>query len=202
MHFGVILLMVSRQLPNRGHTFALLKPDITSNPIILKKVIERIVDEGLLIVGGKRLTLTKEIAGELYKEHEGKFFYNRLITHVCSGPVIALKLTTVPESKNDPVKLWRNLLGPSKLFKNWMENDNSESLRNSFSLSDTRNVGHGSDTILSTERELKIFEPFDLINGELIEKESLINRLIPDLKKMESDIINDGDNNNNDELVD
>uniref|UniRef100_A0A0K0EYG1 Nucleoside diphosphate kinase n=1 Tax=Strongyloides venezuelensis TaxID=75913 RepID=A0A0K0EYG1_STRVS len=194
MHLGVKLSMVSRQLPSRGHTFALLKPDITSNPIILKKVIERIEREGLSIVGGKRLTLSRDEAGKLYEEHKGKFFYNRLITHVCSGPVIALKLTTTNESLDDPVKLWRNILGPSKLFKNWIESGNSESLRNSFSLSDTRNVGHGSDSIHSTERELKIFEPFDLVNDELSEKESIINRLIPDLKEMESDIM-EGDNN-------
>uniref|UniRef100_A0AAF5CWD2 HECT domain-containing protein n=1 Tax=Strongyloides stercoralis TaxID=6248 RepID=A0AAF5CWD2_STRER len=121
---------------------------------------------------------------------------NRWYNFVKDGPVIALKLTTLPESSKDPVKLWRDILGPSKLFKNWMESENSESLRNSFSLSDTRNVGHGSDSLLSTERELKIFEPFDLVNDGFIEKESLVNRLIPDLKKMESDI-KDDDNNNN-----
>uniref|UniRef100_A0A0N4ZYH0 NDK domain-containing protein n=1 Tax=Parastrongyloides trichosuri TaxID=131310 RepID=A0A0N4ZYH0_PARTI len=181
MHLGVIL---SRQSCNRAHTFALLKPDITSNPIILKKVIERIGDEGLLIVGVKRLTMTKKMAGELYKEHKDKFFFKRLITHVSSGPVIALKLTTTNDEE-DPVKLWRNLLGPSKLFKNL--ESNSESLRSCYSLSDTRNVGHGSDSSASTERELKLFEPFDLVDN-YDEKERFLNRLIPDLEEMESNV--------------
>ncbi|KAI1705523.1 nucleoside diphosphate kinase domain-containing protein [Ditylenchus destructor] len=84
-----------------AYTFALLKPDSVSNPLILKHIREAIFQSGMQITKGCRIRMTPAMAAELYSKHEGKFFYGRLIRHVCSGPVIALRLenlTAAPET--------------------------------------------------------------------------------------------------------
>ncbi|KAI1704281.1 nucleoside diphosphate kinase domain-containing protein [Ditylenchus destructor] len=78
-----------------AYTFALLKPDSVSNPLILKHIREAIFQSGMHITKGCRIRMTPAMAADLYAQHEGKFFYGRLIRHVCSGPVIALRLETL-----------------------------------------------------------------------------------------------------------
>uniref|UniRef100_A0AC35TT61 NDK domain-containing protein n=1 Tax=Rhabditophanes sp. KR3021 TaxID=114890 RepID=A0AC35TT61_9BILA len=120
------------------------------------------------------------MAESLYEEHKNKFFYERLITHVTSGDIIALRLGTEDQGV-DPVIAWRRILGPSKLFKHIITHP--DTLRSQFSLSDTRNIGHGSDSTTAINREIAIFEPLNEINGN-----TAITTLIPELEKMIIDI--------------
>lgn len=48
-------------------------------------------------------------------------------------------------------------MGPTKVFKTIYTHP--ESIRGQFGLSDTRNAVHGSDSIESVEKEVKIFFP-------------------------------------------
>ena len=91
-------------------------------------ILDKIKEAGFDIALQKELTLTKEQAGEFYKEHEGKDFYDSLTTHMsryvrtyvpicsesaiywyrtltCSGPMLALCL-----AREDAVAEWRKLL--------------------------------------------------------------------------------------------
>lgn len=69
-----------------------------------------------------------------------------------------------PSQTDEIIKKWRSILGPSKFFKNVfitnepIKNSDFVNLRQYFALSDTRNVGHGSDSIEELEKEIKIFE--------------------------------------------
>lgn len=169
-------------------TLAILKPDAVANPIVLKYIGEAIFKNGLKITKGCRLRLSQEQASQLYSVHASKFFYDRLIRHICSGPVIVMQLSldsenfeeetigffsklfkikTKKNSENPNViviKRWREILGPSKLFANLfkIEGDFKDSdfknIRQFFSVSDTRNVGHGSDSSDECQREYYIFK--------------------------------------------
>lgn len=155
-------------------TFAIIKPHVVSNPVALQKLQDIIADHKFEIIRSKQLKLTEPIANEFYGEHRGKFFYNRLITfmrrcvlikfiflivyklyeiHIfISGEIQALIL-----HKSDAITSWRNLMGPTKVFKTLYSHP--ESIRGQFGLSDTRNACHGSDSVLSVEKEVKIFFP-------------------------------------------
>ena len=57
-------------------TLALIKPDAFSKK---EQIIERIEESGFKIVAGKEIQLSKETAGEFYKEHSEKPFYPTLV---------------------------------------------------------------------------------------------------------------------------
>lgn len=69
-----------------------------------------------------------------------------------SGPLQALIL-----ARHNAIAEWRELMGPTKVFKTIYSHP--DSIRGQFGLSDTRNACHGSDTPESVEREINIIFP-------------------------------------------
>ncbi|XP_076656257.1 nucleoside diphosphate kinase 6 isoform X2 [Halictus rubicundus] len=98
----------------------------------------------------RRTIITSTEAQLFYEEHKGKFFYNRLVTFMCSGPSDIHILTNY-----DAILKWRKLMGPTKVYK--AQYTDPETIRGMFGLSDTRNATHGSDSVQSAEREIAIF---------------------------------------------
>ncbi|VDM40293.1 unnamed protein product [Toxocara canis] len=119
-------------------------------------IFEKIFSSGLRVVGAKRIRLSADDAQRLYAVHRDKFFYERLIRHVTSGPVIVMQLRS---ESDDAIEHWRNLMGPSKLLKS-MEDPKRESLRAQFAISDTRNLVHGADSQQSAVSEMQLFAPY------------------------------------------
>lgn len=187
-------------------TLAILKPDAVANPVVLKFISDSILFNGLKISKGCRLKLSHEQATLLYSIHSTKFFYDRLIRHVCSGPVIVMKLDLRAENESyskgffselfgwekpemvnsnlEAIQRWRRALGPSKLFANWRQiegnfaDSDHNNLRQFFAISDTRNVGHGSDSLEACEREYSIFKnllkPINNPNSELFQLDRFV----------------------------
>lgn len=85
-------------------TLVLIKPDC-----ILRKmsglVITLLESSGLSITHLCRKRLTDEEASSLYKEHEGRWYFDRNIKHVTSDNVIVVKI----EGK-DAVSICRNIV--------------------------------------------------------------------------------------------
>lgn len=69
-----------------------------------------------------------------------------------SGPLSALVL-----AKDNAIKEWRSLMGPTKVLKTIHENP--DSLRGLYGLSDSRNGLHGSDSEESAKRDIEFFYP-------------------------------------------
>ncbi|GFO40743.1 nucleoside diphosphate kinase [Plakobranchus ocellatus] len=133
-------------------TLAILKPDITANPSVLKNVWTRILENGLYFVSSKHMHLSSDEAEEFYAEHRGKFFQNRLVNFMSSGPVWCHILCG-----DDVIGRWRRMLGPTKVLKTVY--DEPESIRGSYGLTDTRNCAHGSDSDATAKREVGFFFP-------------------------------------------
>ncbi|XGW20102.1 hypothetical protein V3C99_003714 [Haemonchus contortus] len=129
-------------------SLVLLKPDIVAHRPLLQQAIRELLDAGIVIDGARKLHLSKEKAQELYGAHKDKFFYPRLVRHVTSGPVIAMRV-------HGDV---RRILGSSRLYP-IPEIGVRSSLRQRFALSDVRNVAHTSDA-KDAQQELALFEPF------------------------------------------
>ncbi|XP_046576015.1 nucleoside diphosphate kinase 6-like isoform X2 [Haliotis rubra] len=133
-------------------TLAILKPDVVAQPHILKEIRSVILQQEFLFVRSKKLILSPTRAKEFYKEHDGKFFLNRLVSFMSSGPIwthILARENAIPE--------WRRIMGPTKVLKTIHEAP--ETIRGRFGLTDTRNCTHGSDSTETAAREIKFFFP-------------------------------------------
>lgn len=144
------------------YTFAMFKPDIASNTIACKVLLDVIRDNGFRIIGIKNTRMNLKLAKEFYSEHECKFFYNRLVTFMSSSPIYALIL-----AKEDAIANWRSLMGGTNVYKQIYFNP--DCLRARFGLSDTRNAVHGSDSEDAFYREASFFFPARLLhkNGDI-----------------------------------
>ncbi|XP_031411658.1 nucleoside diphosphate kinase 6-like [Meleagris gallopavo] len=60
-------------------TLALLKPDTVAHPLVLEAVHETILSNRLLIVRAKELRCGRGQSLRFYREHAGRFFYQRLV---------------------------------------------------------------------------------------------------------------------------
>ncbi len=127
-------------------TFVAIKPDGVQRGLI-GKIITRIEEKGLKITGLKMLSVSKEQAEKHYKEHEGKSFYNDLIKYITSSPIIAM----VVEGEN-VVKTVRQLMGKTN-----PSDAEIGTIRGDYSAEMSFNTIHGSDSIESAEREIKIY---------------------------------------------
>ncbi|XP_056637665.1 nucleoside diphosphate kinase 6 [Diorhabda sublineata] len=137
-------------------TLAIIKPHIIKNPVATSQIRELLISSNFKIIKFLRKTISLKEAEIFYSEHKYKFFYNRLVSFMTSGPSDIMIL-----AKENAVKDWRELMGPTKVFKAQFEAP--KSIRGQFGLSDTRNASHGSDSEDSAKREIKIFFPnFDI----------------------------------------
>ena len=127
-------------------TLVLLKPDAIQRGLA-GRIISRLEDRGLKIVGMKLLQMTDEIAREHYAEHVEKPFFKGLSSFMMSRPIIAMAV----EGKN-AAELVRTTMGatdPQKAAPGTIRADMAQDIG--------RNLIHGSDSPESAARELAIF---------------------------------------------
>uniref|UniRef100_A0A3Q3XDD4 Nucleoside diphosphate kinase n=1 Tax=Mola mola TaxID=94237 RepID=A0A3Q3XDD4_MOLML len=144
-------------------TLAVIKPDAVAHPLMLEALHQRILDDNFVIVRCKDLVWKRQDSERFYAEHSGRFFYQRLVEFMSSGPMRAYIL-----AREDAIRHWRELMGPTKVFR--ARYTSPASLRAQFGLTDTRNTTHGSDSVESAQREISFFFP-DFSMEEWLEKE-------------------------------
>lgn len=105
--------------------------------MIFQKIRDLIIDNDFKIVRSRRMIISYEEAELFYKEHRDKFFYNRLLSFICSGPSDIHILAAY-----DVITKWRYLMGPTKVYQ--AQYIAPDTIRGMFGLSDTRNATHGS----------------------------------------------------------
>ncbi|XP_053572279.1 nucleoside diphosphate kinase 6 [Bombina bombina] len=147
-------------------TLAVIKPDAVAHPIISQAVHQKILNNDFMIVRSKELQWRASDSQSFYLEHKGRFFYQRLVEFMTSGPMRAYIL-----AHEDAIQLWRNMMGPTKVFKARITSP--ESLRGELGLTDTRNTTHGSDSVESASREIQFFFPEFSISHWYQEQEPL-----------------------------
>ncbi|KAM9356358.1 nucleoside diphosphate kinase 6 isoform 2-T2 [Pholidichthys leucotaenia] len=144
-------------------TLAVIKPDAVAHPLILEALHQRILDNNFVIVRCRNLVWRRQDSERFYAEHSGRFFYQRLVEFMSSGPMRAYIL-----AREDAIRHWRELMGPTKVFR--ARYTDPASLRGQFGLTDTRNTTHGSDSPESAKREISFFFP-DFYVDEWMDKE-------------------------------
>jgi nucleoside-diphosphate kinase len=132
-------------------TLILVKPDAFARHLT-GEVIARFERKGLQLAALKMMTIDEETAKRHYAEHEGKPFFDALVTFITSGPLVAMIL----EGPN-AIEAARQLIGST----NGIEAAPG-SIRGDYALEVRRNLVHGSDSPESAEREIAIYFGEDL----------------------------------------
>jgi nucleoside-diphosphate kinase len=129
-------------------TLILVKPDAFDRNLT-GEIIARFERKGLRLAAMQLMTITRELASQHYAEHEGKPFYEELVTFITSGPLVAIVL-----EGNSAVVAARQVIGATDPLQS-----NTGSIRGDFAIAVGQNMVHGSDSPESAAREVALFFP-------------------------------------------
>ena len=127
-------------------TLVVIKPDAVQRRLI-GRIIDRFEDKGLSIVAMKTLSVTRELAEKMYKQHEGEDFFEPLVRFISSGAVVAIVLEGA-----DAVSVVRLMVGPT-----FGPEAPPGTIRGDFGASKRYNLIHAADSPESAVREIEIF---------------------------------------------
>jgi nucleoside-diphosphate kinase len=129
-------------------TLILIKPDAFARNLS-GEIIARFERKGLRLVAMNLLTMSRDLAAKHYAEHEGKGFYDELVTFITSGPLVAMVL-----EGEQAVVAARQVIGATDPLK-----ATTGSIRGDFAIAVGQNMVHGSDSPESAAREVALFFP-------------------------------------------
>lgn len=129
-------------------TFAIIKPDAVAAKNA-GKIIDMIESAGFDVLAMEKITMSKEQAHELYKEHSARSFFGEMVDSMIQTPIVVLAL-----QKHNAVLAWRDLMGATNP-KDAVEG----TVRALYGTHIGANAAHGSDSLTSAQRELAIFFP-------------------------------------------
>ena len=129
-------------------TLILVKPDAFARGLT-GEILARFERKGLRIVAMQHMTMERALAEQHYAEHQGKGFYEELVSFITSGPLVALVL-----EGSSAVVAARQIIGATNPLE-----ANTGSIRGDFAISVGQNMVHGSDSPESGVREAGLFFP-------------------------------------------
>jgi nucleoside-diphosphate kinase len=129
-------------------TLILVKPDAFARGLT-GEILARFERKGLRIVAMRHMTMDRALAEQHYAEHQGKGFYEELVSFITSGPLVALVL-----EGESAVVAARQIIGATNPLE-----ANTGSIRGDFALEVGQNMVHGSDAPESAQREVGLFFP-------------------------------------------
>lgn len=127
-------------------TFSIVKPDAIANHY-LGKIIDRFEQEGLSLVAGKLIHMTKDQAEGFYAEHSERPFFGELVEFMTSGPCFVQVL-----QGEGAIARNREIMGATN-----PDQADEGTLRKVYAESMGRNAVHGSDSPESAKREIAFF---------------------------------------------
>lgn len=134
-------------------TLVLLKPDSVHRRLI-GTLLCRFERKGLRVVALKILQPTAELAEKHYAVHQGRDFYESLISFLTSGPSVALVL-----EGREAIQVVRDMIGATDGAR-----ATPGTIRGDFALSKQNNLIHGSDSPTTAATEIALwFRPDELV---------------------------------------
>ena len=143
---------VTDPTPARERTLVVVKPDGVARGLV-GEVIRRVEAKGYRLVAMEIRLPSAELLAEHYAEHVHKPFYGPLVQFMSSGPVVAM----VAEGQR-VVEGFRSLAGatdPTAALPGTIRGD----LGRDWGLAVVQNIVHGSDSVESAQREIKLWFP-------------------------------------------
>ncbi len=136
-------------------SLVLIKPDAMHTGLG-GAIINRLEKLGLKVVALKMLRMDRALAERHYAIHKDKPFFESLVNYISSAPLIAI----VFEGEGAVGKI-RKAMGATDPAK-----AEPETIRADFGLTIERNAVHGSDSVETAEKEIKLFFAEDEIFSE------------------------------------
>ena len=130
-------------------TLVICKPDAVERGLA-GQIVARLEAKGLRLVAAELRTIDAETAGQHYGEHQGKPFYDDLVSFITRGPA---RLMAV-EGPQDTSKVGRTLMGSTN-----PRDAAPGTIRGDLAIEMTENLVHGSDSPESAQREIGLFFP-------------------------------------------
>ena len=127
-------------------TLIILKPDAVQRGL-MGRIISRFEEKGLQIVGCKLMMISQDLASKHYESHQGKPFYDGLVSFMTSSPVMVMAIRGV-----GAISICRKMMGAT-----FGSNAEPGTIRGDFGVSNSFNLIHGSDSPEAAERELGLF---------------------------------------------
>lgn len=127
-------------------TLSIIKPDATRRNLT-GKINAKFEDAGLRIVAQKRIQLTKAQAGEFYKVHAERPFYDELCEFMASAPVVVQVL-----EGDGAIAKNREVMGATN-----PADADAGTIRAEFAESVGENSVHGSDAPETAKDEISFF---------------------------------------------
>ncbi len=138
-------------------TFVFFKPN-TVRRGLMGELLTRFEQRGLKIIAMKFHKMDFQQAQDLYREHEGKHFFQDLVEFATGGPALFM-IVEGPRC----VEIVRHIIGNTDPLK-----ADPGSIRADYAVSVRKNLIHASDSPESFEREHNIFfEDTDIIDYTL-----------------------------------
>ncbi len=132
-----------------NRTLVICKPDSVERGLV-GEILGRFERKGLSLVAARLEILDTETLARHYDEHQGKPFYDELVSFMSRGPSMVMVIA----GPKDTFAIVRSMMGttnPAEAAPGTIRGD----LGTLF----TENLVHGSDSAESAAREIKIFFP-------------------------------------------
>ena len=130
-------------------TLVICKPDAVERGLA-GEIVARLERKGLRLVAAELRVIDAETAGQHYAEHEGKPFYDELVSFIGRSPALVL----VVEGPEETFKVVRTMMGVTN-----PRDAAPGTIRGDYGLEMGENLVHGSDSPESAAREIAIFFP-------------------------------------------
>jgi nucleoside-diphosphate kinase len=129
-------------------TFVMVKPGGVERGLV-GEVVRRFEARGYRIKAGKLLKVSTALAKEHYAEHKGKPFFGELIDGITAGPVFGMVIEG--EKAVSVARLMIGATNPVDAAPGTIRGDLAQDMG--------ENVVHGSDSVKSAKREIKLWFP-------------------------------------------
>ena len=147
-------------------TLVMIKPDCMQRHLA-GEVIGRFENKGFKLAAAKFMRISEDLARQLYAVHQGKPFFEGLVKYLSSAPVLLM----VWEAEG-VIAMTRKMMGATFGY-----DAEPGTIRGDFSCSKGYNLVHGSDSVESAEREIKIFfRPDEIVDYELTDSDWLYGK--------------------------
>ena len=134
-------------------TFVICKPDAVERGLV-GEIIARFERKGLRLSRAELRSIDRATAETHYEEHQGKPFFEDLITFITRSPAMLMIVEGPDNAGDDVYAIVRNLMGSTNPAP-----AAPGTIRGDYGLVVTENLVHGSDSDESAEREISIFFP-------------------------------------------
>lgn len=132
-----------------NRTLVICKPDAVERGLV-GEILSRFERRQFKIAAAELRVIDRDLAGQHYAEHEGKGFYEELVSFIGRSPSLVL----VVEGPDDTWKAVRSMMGATNPL-----DSAPGTIRGDYGKDLGENLIHGSDSAESAAREIGIFFP-------------------------------------------